>query len=239
MENLDAVNALEIIETAINKAKKPAVAFSGGKDSTAVLDLVRRVAPDTLGVFSNTGVESGHTIAYVRSVPNVVEVKGDMTFWQCKDKYGWPKLKAADGGRHGNECCLYLKERPMDKYVKANGIDTVFTGLTSDESWARTQFLSRCGPYYLRKADQTWRCHPIHDWKPDDVWRYIKERGLKYNAAYDPPTSATRCGCLPCTAYISWKERLAKVNPSLLKMILRDKESQSFMEDYEQRSTPC
>ena len=33
------------------------VSFSGGKDSTVLLDLVRRVYPDVPAVFSDTGLE--------------------------------------------------------------------------------------------------------------------------------------------------------------------------------------
>ena len=49
---------MDLIEKVLKKHRNPVVAFSGGKDSTAVLDMVRKVDPDILGIFCNTGVEA-------------------------------------------------------------------------------------------------------------------------------------------------------------------------------------
>lgn len=213
------MNPRSLIKKALAHSKNPVVAFSGGKDSTVVLHLVRSVArKDIRAVFCNTGVEYPETVRFCKSISNLIELKPEKTFWQCVDEYGWPQVKAK-AKTHGNLCCMWLKERPAMSYYKENNIDLVFTGLTSAESRNRMMLMMRLGPYYFAKTQNMWKCHPISEWTAEQVWEYIRAHDLKYNPIYD--RGAVRCGCGPCTAYISWKKRLARENPKLLRIILQ------------------
>lgn len=211
---LNKVNsANEIIENALKNATNPRIAFSGGKDSLVVLDLVRQIRPDVQAVYCNTGIEYPETVHYVRSIENVMElhpITSYKYFLDCKEN-GLPGSKAT-GKVHGNKCCLELKEKPATKFYKDNNIDLVFTGLTSDESRNRMMFFKRMGPYYLYKKDKYWKAHPIHDWSEADVWEYIKRNKLDYNPIYDIP-GIKRCGCRFCTAYLTWKDVTAAYDP--------------------------
>ena len=71
------------------------VAFSGGKDSTVLLDIVRNRAfiPDSKlvpAVFSDTGLEYPEIRDFVKTIDNVVWVKPKMNFREVIDKYGFP-----------------------------------------------------------------------------------------------------------------------------------------------------
>lgn len=66
------------------------VAFSGGKDSTVLLHLVRRLYPDVPGVFSNTGLEFPEVVSFVKTIENIIWVKPDMHFSKVIQKYGYP-----------------------------------------------------------------------------------------------------------------------------------------------------
>lgn len=66
------------------------VAFSGGKDSTALLHLVRSRYPDVPGVFIDTGLEYPEIRDFVRTVPNVTWLRPAMTFRAVIDHYGYP-----------------------------------------------------------------------------------------------------------------------------------------------------
>lgn len=56
------------------------VSFSGGKDSTVLLDLVRRVYPDVSATFSDTGLEFPEIREFVKSFDNIVWLKPKLTF---------------------------------------------------------------------------------------------------------------------------------------------------------------
>ena len=220
--------ALELIRTSLSKAKNPVVAFSGGKDSTVVLHLVRKVAPEVPAQFCNTGVENPLTLQFMKTVPNVIELKPKKTFWEIVDKHGLPKPKA---GKHkGNICCNWLKEYPARDYNKEHVVDLIFTGITAAESNQRKIFFKWKGPYYL-KREGWYKCHPIWDWTEKEVWEYIRANNLPYNKIYD--NGAERCGCQPCTAYRVWKRNLARENPKMLRMLLKKYQKQSQLEDAE------
>jgi phosphoadenosine phosphosulfate reductase len=124
------------------------------------------------------------------------------------------------GTNRVNVCCEILKDRPMKNALKENGWDLLFDGLTGAESWQRHMFLRHYGPLHqVSSWGGVWKCHPIHDWKEDDVWSYIRSNGITYNAIYDAPRNAVRCGCQPCTAYLSWENRLRAENPKLYKLV--------------------
>jgi len=69
------------------------VAFSGGKDSSVMLDLVWSINPNITAVFSDTGNELDSIREHVASYGDrVVWVKPKMTFWEVVDKHGWPVI---------------------------------------------------------------------------------------------------------------------------------------------------
>lgn len=68
------------------------VAFSGGKDSTVLLDIVRKLYPSITAVFSNTGLEFPEIVKFVRTYPNVVELRPKLPFHKVVEKYGWPVI---------------------------------------------------------------------------------------------------------------------------------------------------
>lgn len=71
------------------------VTFSGGKDSTVLLNLVRSVFPDTEAVFIDTGLEYPEIRNFVKTVDNVTWLKPEMNFMEVIKKYGYPVISKA------------------------------------------------------------------------------------------------------------------------------------------------
>ena len=68
------------------------VSFSGGKDSTVLLHLVRSIYPEVKAVFSNTGLEYPEIQRHVRSIENVDIVVPSMRFDEVISTYGYPLI---------------------------------------------------------------------------------------------------------------------------------------------------
>lgn len=66
------------------------VSFSGGKDSTVLLDIVRKIYPEVPAVFSNTGLEYPEIQNFVKSFDNVIVIRPKMSFVDVITKYGYP-----------------------------------------------------------------------------------------------------------------------------------------------------
>lgn len=66
------------------------VSFSGGKDSTVLLDLCRRICPFIPAVFVDTGLEYPEIKQFVKSKENVIILTPEMNFRQVINLYGYP-----------------------------------------------------------------------------------------------------------------------------------------------------
>ena len=66
------------------------VSFSGGKDSTVLLNIVRKLYPDVLAVFVDTGLEYPEVRNFVKTYDNVEWLKPKKNFRQVIEEYGYP-----------------------------------------------------------------------------------------------------------------------------------------------------
>ena len=157
------------------------VAFSGGKDSIVVADLVRRSEMAHELHFNLTTVDPPELLAYIRQHwPQVIWHKPKMTMWQLIVKERMPPT------RRVRYCCEELKER--------GGVGRlIVTGIRWEESQHRglRRMIETC------KRDKTRQfLHPIIDWARTDIWHYIRQNRLPYCSLYDEGFS--RIGCIMC-----------------------------------------
>lgn len=68
------------------------VSFSGGKDSTVLLDIVRKDYPDIPAVFIDTGLEYPEIRSFVKTFDNVTWIKPKKNFKQVILDYGYPVI---------------------------------------------------------------------------------------------------------------------------------------------------
>ena len=65
------------------------VSFSGGKDSSVLLHIVRSLYPNVPAVFCDTGLEFPEVRSHALSTANVTVLKPEMNFREIIEKYGW------------------------------------------------------------------------------------------------------------------------------------------------------
>lgn len=68
------------------------VSFSGGKDSTVLLDIARRIYPDIEAVFVDTGLEYPEIRDFVKTYDNVTILRPKMQFKEVIERYGYPVI---------------------------------------------------------------------------------------------------------------------------------------------------
>jgi phosphoadenosine phosphosulfate reductase len=236
--------SMEIIEEALNCVPyNPVVACSFGKDSVAVLHMVRKFDENIPAVYTDTGVEFSETEDYIRRLERewnlkVIILKPERTFWDIIEEYGYPK--EIRGAKKDNlratsrepKCCKILKRDPMVKFISESRPSLVFTGLTSGEGRGRRAVYLRKGSFiYRHEAEGTDRCVPLLFWYPEEVLKYFEIENIPLNPAYKK-YQIDRIGCLPCCGYIGWQKQMARLFPALYKKIQHDL-GQKLIEDYE------
>jgi 3'-phosphoadenosine 5'-phosphosulfate sulfotransferase (PAPS reductase)/FAD synthetase len=166
-----------ILEWYLRFNGKVAVDFSGGKDSTVLLDLARRIDPNIPAVFVDTGIEFPEVKAFVRQIPNVTVIKpqyckvcvncGEGCFSKITKNIGWcfPSKEIAQNVKNARLGKPYA-------WRNFDGINKDGSHSTYKEStYARWQYLIDIN---LKISDE---CCDILKEKPLDKWH--KDTGLK------------------------------------------------------------
>lgn len=169
------------------------VAFSGGKDSIVLLDLMERSGVSFDAHFNFTTVDPPELVRYIREYyPEVQWHRPQKSMFQIiVDKHMPPtRLK--------RYCCDLLKERGGSGRMVA-------TGVRWEESPKRRDrmMVERCIRDSLKHF-----FNPIIDWKSEEIWAYIRSRGLPYCSLYDE--GFTRIGCIMCPMHASCKSHKRK-----------------------------
>lgn len=68
------------------------ISFSGGKDSTVLLNIAREIYPDIPAVFVDTGLEYPEIRQFVKTFDNVTILRPKMRFDEVIRKYGYPLI---------------------------------------------------------------------------------------------------------------------------------------------------
>jgi len=90
LERKIQVTQAKILEWYYHYGGKVSISFSGGKDSTVLLDLARRAFPDIPAAFVDTQLEYPEIRTFVRTMPNVEWLKPEMSFKKVIEQYGYP-----------------------------------------------------------------------------------------------------------------------------------------------------
>ena len=165
------------------------VAFSGGKDSVVVLDIVQRALPHNKFkvFFGNTDMEFPTTLDLIENTRNYC-VQNQIDFYDAKANLSAEKTWDIFGppARKVRWCCTVHKTAPVinklnelfdKKFVRT----MMITGVRGDESASRSEYdeLSRG-----KKIAGQYSFHPILEWSSAEIYLYK----LGFN----------RVGCIMC-----------------------------------------
>jgi phosphoadenosine phosphosulfate reductase len=224
----EVLGATDCIKKALQMFPNVAVSWSGGRCSTVALYLALQVNPDIQVVFNDTGIEFPETYMFVEAISNLWKVnlkvlKPKVNFFRdIVPKYGFPmlrgKYKNTSRSKDGKPmCCQLLKEEPL----KESGFKASITGIRAVESRMRMFGIGQFGQYYHAKMMDAWRFHPLAFWTTQRLLRFIDQNEIPVNSIYSQ--GHERCGCWPCTGYLTWRESLATSHPKMYRALCRMK----------------
>lgn len=166
-----------VIKAALNRWNpKVAVAFTGGKDSTVLLHLVKRLAKEPPAVmFIDHKLHFEETYEFVKTIS---KHWGFEVLYEC-DKEVLKKLQKENNPEKKRVLARWLKIRTIEKAIKKYKWKALFVGIRWDEHPARAS-----EKYFSKRAGH-FRVHPILHFKEEDVWAYIRRFKIPYNPLYD------------------------------------------------------
>lgn len=174
--------ANNIIEEMLSKCNNSYIAFSTGKDSTVVLDLVMKQNKNISIVYFDADAKFPECEDVLQYYENkglkLIRFKTEPLIETIK-KYGFNNSKIE---YYTMQSTVY---KPIKRMLKKYKYDGVFLGLRAEESFDRKRMLKIHGILFYQKRDKIWECNPIGWWTKDDVWQYIDYHNCYYNKIYD------------------------------------------------------
>jgi len=200
------------------------VAFSGGKDSIVLLDLVKKALPkdEFVVVFGDTQMEFPDTYYVVDKVEAQCKAEG-IRFFRAKSHMdvfdSWRAF--APPSRVLRWCCGVHKSTPqvltLREYIKETLGKSDYSGLAlvgvrGAESARRDEYdFESIG---MKQRGQR-SAYPILDWSSFEIWLYLYANKLEINKAYTQGSQRVGCLCCPLGGgkadyfqYMNYKENI-------------------------------
>lgn len=195
----------------LSSYKKPALQFSGGKDSLACLYLLRDQLDRITVYWLDTGDGCPETLAGIEAVrawiPHFEIVRSDVAAWRAAHGSPSDLVPAAAhwiGVAYGMaperisnrfDCCFHNIMAPMHWRMVEDGVDAVIRGTKACD----TGRVPAEGPneHYTVLL-------PLRDWSHQQVFNYLDAVGAARNPIYDHFRGVSAPECMGCTAW--WED---------------------------------
>ncbi len=193
--------AIHILREVAAECRKPALLFSGGKDSIVLLRLAEKAFRPGRFPFPLVHIDTGHNFPEVIAFRDkrVAELGEQLIVGHLEDaiRAGRIRLRTPDESRNRHQSVTLLET------IAENGFDACIGGARRDEEKARAKervfsFRDEFGQWDPKnQRPELWslyntrvhpgenmRVFPISNWTELDVWQYIAREGLEVPHIY-------------------------------------------------------
>lgn len=226
-DHLDALEAesIHILREAFNRIDRLAMLWSLGKDSNAMLWLVRKA------FFGHVPFPLVHVDTTFK-IPEMIAFRDRLAKeWGFELIVGGNE-QAIAGGMNPEQgrvtCCTALKTQALKEVVSRYGFVGLIAGIRRDEEGTRAKerVFSPRGenaewnvknqpPEFWQQFNSdvppgaSMRIHPLLHWTEIDIWRYIRREGIPIPSLYLARDGVRyrSLGCAPCTMPIASNAR--------------------------------
>jgi len=193
-----------VIRDVIEHTKKPLIVqFSGGKDSMAMVGLVRELTDNFIGCYMQTDIDFPEAVSFAKESAKrlgfelLISTPADHLggFFERLPLFGWPTI-------HSLWCNRDLKVRPQRKRLikeYGKGIYYKLVGVRRYESTRRRK-MHEAGSFYAEdyQTGGDILVYPLLNWTSADVKNYLKVAGLSTSSLYKKYGVS---GCYWCPFY--------------------------------------
>lgn len=175
-----------------------ALASSLGIEDQVLTDMICKIAPETRIFTLDTGRLFPETYSLIERTNMTYGIKIQLFFPDYREL---EKMVGDHGVNLFYEsiekrrlCCHIRKLEPLKRAF--SGLKVWICGLRHEQSVTRTdnQLVE------WDKQNDLLKLNPLIDWSEEQVWKYIRERGVPYNKLHDQGFPSI--GCQPCTRAI-------------------------------------
>ena len=195
----------EVLTWALGSYQKVALASSFGAEDVVLIDMIAKIQPEAHVFTLDTGRLNAETYEVIAKI--------QQKYPQLHLKIMFPQAEAVeqmvsekginlfyDSVENRKQCCYIRKVEPLGRATK--GLDAWITWLRRDQTANRSvmETVELDGDRNIAKVN------PLIDWSNEQVWEYIRENDVPYNALHDQ--NFPSIGCAPCTRAVQAGEDL-------------------------------
>ena len=192
----EPMSAQDVVGLALERfGQKVALLSSFGAEDMVLIDLLMKIDPRARIMTLDTGRLPQETYNVIDATRQKYGVAVEVFFPQADAVEAMVTERGPNLFYHSIEnrklCCGVRKMEPLGRALA--GLDAWITGLRREQSVTRTAVPK----VEWDEGNGLVKVNPLVEWSREDVWSYIREHNVPYNALHDRGYPSIGCG--PCT----------------------------------------